>query len=254
MSALLKIENLTKRFSQHTAVNNVSLQILKGENLGIVGESGSGKSTLARCALRLIEPDAGKVLFDEKNILEMNRSELKDFRRHAQIVFQDPYASLNPRMTVQDILQEPFAIHKKSIQKKTAQDRIEYLLDLVGLKKDYLSRFPHEFSGGQRQRIGIARALMLEPSFLVCDEPVSALDVSIQAQILNLFEDLQTKLNLTFLFISHDLRVVRHLCQRIGVMYQGEILELNTADKIFTHPETEYTKKLLSSIPQVISR
>lgn len=236
-----------KEFIQ--ALKNINLDINKGEILGLVGESGCGKSTLGKSILKLIEPK-GIVLYEGKNILEMKNTEIKDFRKKAQMIFQNPYSSLNPRMTIFSILREPLIIHgirdKKEIAKK-----IYRIIELTGLTKDDLKRYPHEFSGGQRQRIAIARALVLEPQFLIADEPVSALDVSIQAQIITLLKELKEKLNLTILFISHDLGVVKYLSDRIAVMYLGDIVEIATSKELFETPKHPYTQALLSAVPSI---
>ena len=231
------------------ALDNINLEIRKGEILGLVGESGCGKSTLGKSVLRLIEPD-GEVIYDGENILSMNRAQLKDFRKKAQMIFQNPYSSLDPRMTIYDILREPLVVH--GIRNKNAiRERIFKIISLTGLDEEVLRRYPHEFSGGQRQRIAIARALVLEPEFLVADEPVSALDVSIQAQIIKLLIDLKEKLNLTILFVSHDLGVVKYISDRIAVMYLGNIVELGESQEIFTSPKHPYTKALISAVPSV---
>src|SRR5438034_11700409 len=233
--SLLEIRNLKKHFpvgeslfcrnkGAVKAVDGVSLTVEEGETLGIVGESGCGKSTLGRTILRLVEPTSGEIYFQEKNLLAMSPRELRDTRRQMQIIFQDPYASLNPRMRVGDIVGEGLEIHKLA-KGKAKRDRVIELLNHVGLREDHYNRYPHEFSGGQRQRIGIARALALNPKFIVADEPVSSLDVSIQAQIINLLTDLQRDLGLSYLFISHDMNVIQHVCRRIAVMYQGQIVE-----------------------------
>ena len=257
---LLEVKNLTKEFpikggilgrqvGAVRAVNNVSFQIARGECLGLVGESGCGKSTLGRSLLRLIEPTSGEVVFNGKSIIGMNKSELRHLRRKIQIIFQDPYASLNPRMTVGDILGEPIDIHRLAHSKGEKQKRIDQLLDYVQLPKDTIFKYPHEFSGGQRQRICIARALAVEPEFIVCDEPVSALDVSVQAQVINLLMDLQKELGLTYLFIAHDLKVVEFISHRISVMYLGNIVELAKARDLYGAPKHPYTKALISAIP-----
>lgn len=230
------------------AVDDVDLQIRRGETLGLVGESGSGKTTLGRTLLRLIEPTAGEAYFDGEDIFRMDRRELLRLRRRAQIVFQDPYGSLNPRLTVGETLREVLHVHRLA-RGRAADERVAELLELVGLSPDHAGRYPHEFSGGQRQRIGIARALSVEPEFIICDEPVSALDVSVQAQILNLLRDLQDQLGLTYLFIAHDLSVVEHLSDRIAVMYLGKIVEIGEADDIIGEPQHPYTKALLSAVP-----
>jgi oligopeptide transport system ATP-binding protein len=257
---LLSVRGLVKRFpikggilsrevASVKAVSDVSFDIAKGETLGLVGESGCGKSTLGRCILRLIEPTAGQVVFDGRDVTTLAPSEMRKLRRRMQIIFQDPYASLNPRLTVEEIIGEPLQVHSlvHSSQERTA--RIQKLLDLCGLRREAMNRYPHEFSGGQRQRICIARALAVEPEFIVCDEPVSALDVSIQAQIVNLLMDLQKDLKLTYLFIAHDLKVVEHISSRVAVMYLGKIVELSGADELYHQPKHPYTRALLSAIP-----
>jgi oligopeptide transport system ATP-binding protein len=258
---LVRVENLSKEFPAGStglfgskltvkAVTGVNLEIHRGETLGLVGESGSGKSTLGRLILRLLEPTAGRVYFDGRDLSTLGRAELRALRQKMQLVFQDPYSSLNPRMRVRSIVGEGIEIHRLA-RGKEKEARIIALLEMVGLGADALDRYPHEFSGGQRQRIGIARALAVNPSFLVLDEPVSALDVSIQAQIINLLQDLQEKLNLTYLFIAHDLRVVEHISNRVAIMYLGKIVELATRDEIYLNPRHPYTRALLSAIPSV---
>jgi oligopeptide/dipeptide ABC transporter ATP-binding protein len=261
-AALVRVENLSKEFPAGTtgiiggtrltvkAVQNVNVEISPGETLGLVGESGSGKSTLGRLILKLLEPTEGKVFFDGRDLSTLGRAELRALRREMQLVFQDPYASLNPRMRVRSIVGEGIEIHKLA-RGREKENRIVELLGMVGMGSDGMNRFPHEFSGGQRQRIGIARALAVNPRFLVLDEPVSALDVSIQAQIINLLQDLQEKLNLTYLFIAHDLRVVEHISNRVAIMYLGKIVEIASRDEIYLRPHHPYTRALLSAIPTV---
>ncbi len=249
---MIEVKQLRKEFPLQNrkliAVNDISFEIKKGETLGLVGESGCGKSTTGRCLLRLEEPTSGTVFYEGKNVMELKREELFSFRRHAQIIFQDPYSSLNPRMTAGDIIAEPLHIHD-SIPKQGLEKYLEQLVALVGLSKTVLNRFPHEFSGGQRQRIGIARALALKPQFIVCDEPISALDVSVQAQIVNLLKSLQTELGLTYLFIAHDLAMVKYISDRVAVMYLGNIVEIAPANELYHNPLHPYTQALLSAIP-----
>lgn len=257
---LLSVRNLVKTFpikggffgrevGSVKAVQNVSFDIYKGETLGLVGESGCGKSTLGRSILRLIEPTSGEVFFKGQDITKLNHQEMRKLRRNMQIIFQDPFASLNPRMTIEEILAEPLEIHQLTKTRDEKMKRIYQLFDLVGLRRESLTRYPHEFSGGQRQRICIARALAVEPDFIVCDEPVSALDVSIQAQIVNLLQDLQKELKLTYLFIAHDLKVVEHISNRVAVMYLGKVAEIAEGEDLYTAPKHPYTKALLSAIP-----
>jgi peptide/nickel transport system ATP-binding protein len=234
-----------------TAVDNVSFDIHKGETLGLVGESGCGKTTLGRTLLRLIDPSKGQIIYGETDITKLDRKELKTFRKDVQLVFQDPFSSLNPRLTIGEALEEPMRVLKLYENSKERKQRIAELLDKVNLPSKITHRYPHEFSGGQRQRIVIARALTLSPDFLVCDESVSALDVSVQAQVLNLLNDLKKELGLTMLFISHDLSVVRYMCDRIMVMNKGKIIETGEAENLYNHPQTEYTKQLLSAIPKI---
>ena len=229
------------------AVDDVSFSINKGETLGLVGESGCGKTTVGRTILHLYKPTAGEIYYDGKLI--KTKDDVRQFRTKASMVFQDPYSSLNPRMTVSDIVGEPLDVHHMYSSKKERDDRILELLSLVGLNSEHASRYAHEFSGGQRQRIGIARALAMNPEFIVCDEPVSALDVSIQAQVINMFDDLQDELGLTYLFIAHDLLVVRHISDRIAVMYLGKMVELADAEEIYNHPLHPYSQSLLSAVP-----
>jgi oligopeptide transport system ATP-binding protein len=257
---LIKVEHLKKYFpitrgivfSRHVgdikAVDDVSFDVYKGETLGLVGESGCGKTTVGRTIIQLYRPTSGSVYYEGKDLTRMGGNELRAMRRKMQIIFQDPYASLNPRLTVGSIVGEPLEIHH-ILQGKAMRERVEELLELVGLNPYFINRYPHEFSGGQRQRIGIARALALEPEFIVCDEPISALDVSIQAQVVNLLEELQDKLGLTYLFIAHDLSMVRHISDRVAVMYLGKIVELSDRNTIYNNPLHPYTEALLSAVP-----
>ncbi|MFP4071519.1 MAG: ABC transporter ATP-binding protein [Desulfovibrionales bacterium] len=233
------------------AVNGVSLDIARGETMSVVGESGCGKSTLARCVIRLYPPDTGKVLFQDKRIDDLDRNAMKPYRTRMQMVFQDPYASLNPRMSVRRILEEPLRFHRKDLSDTEVRDRVQGVMRQVGVSPEWQDRYPHEFSGGQRQRISIARALVLDPEFIVADEPIAALDVSIQAQILNLLMDLQEQRGLTYLFISHDLSVVRHISNRVAVMYLGTLCEVADTETLFTNPRHPYTQALLSAIPRL---
>ena len=256
---LLEIKNLKKYFDVSKgflkkdkkyvqAVDDVSFKIHKGGTLGLVGESGCGKSTTGRTIIRLYEPTDGSIIFKGEDITKLNSSEMKKYRKAIQMIFQDPYASLNSRMTVGDIIREPLDIHNIGTP-ESRKKIVEDLLDAVGLNPDHAARYPHEFSGGQRQRIGIARALAVEPEFIICDEPISALDVSIQAQVINMLEDLQRERGLTYLFIAHDLSMVKHISDRIGVMYLGKIVELTDADELYSNPKHPYTQALLSAIP-----
>lgn len=256
---LVSVQNLTRHFDVKRgllgkahgsvrAVSDVSLSVGRGETVGLVGESGCGKSTLGRVMLRLIDPTSGKISFDGRDITTLKQRELRPLRRHMQIVFQDPYSALNPRMTVKQTLGEALRIHRLA-DASNERDKVAALLVRVGLRTEHMDRYPHEFSGGQRQRIGIARALAVEPKFIVCDEPISALDVSIQAQIVNLLKDLQEELGLSYLFIAHDLKVVQYLSHRVAVMYLGRIVELAAASALYDGPKHPYTKALLSAVP-----
>jgi ABC-type oligopeptide transport system ATPase subunit len=255
---LVEVSHLVKEFTRNAglfrsgtrvaAVDDVSFTVEEGETFGLVGESGSGKTTTGRCMLRLIEPTSGEVRFRGENVLAFSRARMREARRHMQIVFQDPYSSLNPRMRAAAIVEEPLVIHRLGTR-AARRARVAELFGLVGLDPAHLNRYPREFSGGQRQRIGLARALALNPSFLILDEPVSALDVSVQAQVINLLMDLQQRLKLTYLFIAHDLRLVEHICTRVAVMYLGKIVELAPASVLFASPQHPYTRALLSAIP-----
>ena len=231
------------------AVDGVTFDVVEGETLGLVGESGCGKSTTARLLTRLLEPTSGSINYKGQEIARLSRNDLKPLRRDMQMIFQDPYSSLNPRKTVGSIIGEPFVIHEVESDAGKRKKRVQELMDIVGLNPEHYNRFPHEFSGGQRQRIGVARAIALKPKLIVADEPVSALDVSIQAQVINLLEELQDELGLTIIFIAHDLSIVRHVCDRIAVMYLGKIVELADADALFAHPRHPYTGALLSAVP-----
>jgi oligopeptide transport system ATP-binding protein len=256
---LLQVRNLKKHFpitggvfgkqvGQVKAVDGLSFEVRKGETLGLVGESGCGKSTTGRLLLRLLDPSEGTVFFEDKEITSLSKEELRKLRREMQMVFQDPYASLNPRHTIEKILEEPLIVHGIG-DKKERKKRVHEILEVVGLSSYHAKRYPHQFSGGQRQRIGIARALMTKPKLIIADEPVSALDVSIQSQVLNLMEDLQKEFGLTYIFIAHDLGVVRHISDRVGVMYLGRIVELSTSEQIYSKPMHPYTEALLSAVP-----
>ena len=257
---LLSVRNLTKQFAiggglfgrsldRVHAVDGVSFDIAAGETLGLVGESGCGKSTTGRCIMRLIEPSSGEVWFEGTDVTRTEGESLRGMRRNMQIIFQDPFASLNPRHTVGAIVGEALIIHRLARNRREMEDRVVHLLETVGLQAGHVGRFPHEFSGGQRQRIGIARALAVEPKLIICDEPVSALDVSVQAQVINLLEDLQEKFGLTYLFIAHDLSVVEHISDRVAVMYLGRVVEIAPARALYDHPQHPYTEALLSAVP-----
>jgi len=257
---LVRVKNLKKYFPIHggvlggviawvKAVDDISFDIYEGETLGLVGESGSGKTTTGKTILQLYRPTDGEVYFEGKLINNLKGEELRKLRRNMQIIFQDPYGSLNPRMPISEIIGEPLVVHRLIKNRNEMLDRVVEVMELVGLRPEYLNRYPHEFSGGQRQRIGIARAIILNPKFVVCDEPVSALDVSIQSQVINLLNDLQEKLKLTYLFIAHDLAVIRHMCDRVVVMYLGKVMEIAENQELFENPLHPYTQALLSAVP-----
>jgi oligopeptide/dipeptide ABC transporter ATP-binding protein len=257
---IMEVHDLVKHFPIHAgfirrqvgavqAVDGVSFDVVRGETLGIVGESGCGKSTTARLLLRLLTPTSGSIKFEGREIANIRGAELKALRREMQMIFQDPYSSLNPRKTVGSIIADPFVIHGMKSGRGERKKAVQELMDTVGLNPEHYNRYPHEFSGGQRQRIGVARALALKPKVIVADEPVSALDVSIQAQVLNLLRDLQRELGITLIFIAHDLSVVRHMCDRVAVMYLGKIYELATSDQLYAHPRMPYTGALMSAVP-----
>ncbi len=254
---LADVKNLKKYFPTNEkgkvvkAVDDISFQIFKGETLGVVGESGCGKSTTGRLVLRLLEPTSGTVTFKGQDMSSLKKKDLRAMRKQMQIIFQDPYASLDPRKTVFQILAEPYQIHHPEMSREEIYSQVTRLIDCVGLRPEHIYRYPHEFSGGQRQRVGIARAIALNPEFVVCDEPVSALDVSIQAQVINLMQDIKKEFNLTYMFISHDLRIIKHFCDRVMVMYLGNIVELGTREAIYEKRRHPYTKALLSAIPDV---
>ncbi|CAN5905069.1 dipeptide ABC transporter ATP-binding protein [soil metagenome] len=260
MSALVKVNQLKVHFPVHggflrrqtdviKAVDDVSFSIPEGKTLGLVGESGSGKSTVARALLKLMPVTSGEVFYQDKSILPLSEAEFRPLRKQMQMIFQDPYGSLNPRMTIEEIVGEPLRIHFRHLNKTGRSDTVAALLERVGLPSDNMRRYPHEFSGGQRQRIGIARALAVQPKFLICDEPVSALDVSVQAQIINLLRDLQEQFKLTYLFIAHDLAVVEHMSDEIIVMHHGKVVEQGSAEQVCSNPQHEYTRKLLAAVP-----
>ena len=247
---LVDVRGLSKRYGSTVAVDHVSFSINEGEMFGLVGESGSGKSTTGRCILRLVEPTSGEVIFRGENVLTFDRERLRTARRDMQMVFQDPFSSLNPRMRARDIVEEPLVIHRLG-SRAERRDRTAELFRLVGLDPSHLERYPHEVSGGQRQRIGLARALALNPSFIIADEPVSALDMSVQAQVVDLLIDLQRRFALTYLFIAHDLRLVEHICTRVAVMYLGKIVETGETARVYGNPQHPYTRALLSAVPKL---
>lgn len=258
---LLEVNNLKKYFPIRSgnifqkeklyvkAVDNVSFKLRKGETLGLVGESGCGKTTCGRTVLKIYDPTEGQILYKGQDIAKFSKKEMIPYRKHMQMIFQDPYASLDPRMMVGDTISEGMLEYNKNMSKGEVKDKVCYLLDKVGLNREFINRYPHEFSGGQRQRIGIARALAMDPEFIVCDEPISALDVSIQAQVINMLEELQEEMGLTYLFIAHDLCMVKHISTNIGVMYLGNMVEIGTANEVYDHPQHPYTQALLSAVP-----
>jgi oligopeptide/dipeptide ABC transporter ATP-binding protein len=258
---LLEVKNLKKYFpvkagifkktvAHVKAVDDISFAVKEGETLGLVGESGCGKSTTGRTILRLLEATAGEIIFEGKSVMDLDKKSMREIRRDMQIIFQDPYASLNPRMTVADIVGEPLDIHNLAKNKKERNEKVREILENVGLGAEYMHRYPHEFSGGQRQRIGVARALAVDPKLIIADEPVSALDVSVQAQVVNLLQDLQKEYGLTYLFIAHDLSVVKHISDRVAVMYLGKIVEITDKHELYSNPKHPYTQSLLSAIPE----
>jgi oligopeptide transport system ATP-binding protein len=262
MPSLLRVDHLKVYFpilggifrhkiGEVKAVDDVSFEIQKGQTVGLVGESGSGKTTIGRAIIRLVQPTSGTIAYADTDITKLTAAEFRPWRKKIQIIFQDPYNSLNPRLSIFEIIGEALEIHFPQMPRADRRERVAELLEKVGLKRDHLDRYPHEFSGGQRQRIGIARALAVDPEFIVCDEPVSALDVSVQAQIVNLLQDLQEELGLTYLFIAHDLAVVEHISDFVLVMNQGRIVEAATAESIYENPQDEYTRKLLSAVPKL---